>query len=302
MTDVTIRPADPDGDSTAIAELWAACAPFLVRTPESIRFGMRGARPDEHARHLVAERDGRVVGTATAKFDVEEDADGAGRLTIMVFPEHRRQGVGSALCTAADAHLAAIGARHVTARAVEDYAVSFAKRRGFAVTRSERVSRLRIDAVPEPVPVPDGMRFVSLAGLGDLRLAHDLEVATVSDIPNDLTIRALPFEEWRARYVDDPSLDHDLTRYVLDGDTAVAVSMIDRVGARIWSQFTGVRRDRRGRGLAKAVKVASLRAAAERGVTEAYTNNDATNAGMLAVNTWLGYRLHVEQFALVRRG
>lgn len=53
--------------------------------------------------------------------------------------------------------------------------------------------------------------------------------------------------------------------------------------------MTGVRRDRRGRGLAYAVKLDSLRQARELGLDTMLTANDLENAPMLAVNRKLGF-------------
>ena len=53
--------------------------------------------------------------------------------------------------------------------------------------------------------------------------------------------------------------------------------------------FTGTSRQHRGRGLARAVKLASTRWAAENGITQIVTTNDETNGSMLAVNRRLGY-------------
>jgi GNAT superfamily N-acetyltransferase len=64
--------------------------------------------------------------------------------------------------------------------------------------------------------------------------------------------------------------------------------------------MTGVRRAYRGRGLARLVKVASLRRARERGLTEAYTGNDESNVPMLRVNASLGYQPYATQWRLVR--
>ena len=55
------------------------------------------------------------------------------------------------------------------------------------------------------------------------------------------------------------------------------------------SWMTGTRRAYRGRGLALAVKLASIEWAAANGITRMLTFNDATNAPMLAVNRRLGY-------------
>jgi L-amino acid N-acyltransferase YncA len=53
--------------------------------------------------------------------------------------------------------------------------------------------------------------------------------------------------------------------------------------------MTGVRRDRRGRGLAHAVKVAALRRARAAGLRTMLTSNDLENEPMLAVNRKLGF-------------
>jgi RimJ/RimL family protein N-acetyltransferase len=54
--------------------------------------------------------------------------------------------------------------------------------------------------------------------------------------------------------------------------------------------FTGTLREYRGRGLALAVKLATTRWAAEHGITQISTDNDETNAPMLAINRRLGYK------------
>jgi RimJ/RimL family protein N-acetyltransferase len=54
--------------------------------------------------------------------------------------------------------------------------------------------------------------------------------------------------------------------------------------------FTGTMRAHRGRGLASAVKLASIEWAARNGIVQLATRNDETNAPMLAINRRLGYR------------
>ena len=61
------------------------------------------------------------------------------------------------------------------------------------------------------------------------------------------------------------------------------------------------RREFRGRGLARLLKSHSLHRAAEAGVTLAITDNDETNAPMLAVNTALGYRPFARRVEWERR-
>jgi GNAT superfamily N-acetyltransferase len=84
--------------------------------------------------------------------------------------------------------------------------------------------------------------------------------------------------------------DCSLVAYV-DGELAgLTMLRVDRPSGRAHNNITGVRRAHRGRGLARLLKSHSLHRAAGLGVAVAATENDETNAPMLAVNTGLGYR------------
>ncbi len=64
--------------------------------------------------------------------------------------------------------------------------------------------------------------------------------------------------------------------------------------------MTGTVRHRRGRGLAKLAKTASLHRARAAGYTEALTGNDTDNGPMLAINKWLGYEICATEVRHVR--
>jgi GNAT superfamily N-acetyltransferase len=57
-----------------------------------------------------------------------------------------------------------------------------------------------------------------------------------------------------------------------------------------WTSFTCTARRARGRGIARALKYASVRQAIELGATEVETQNDAENAPILHLNQEMGYR------------
>ncbi len=70
----------------------------------------------------------------------------------------------------------------------------------------------------------------------------------------------------------------------------------DVPGRRAENDITGTLREYRGGGLATLAKLEQLRWAARQGIENVVTENDETNAPMLALNTRLGYR----PFAAVR--
>ena len=57
--------------------------------------------------------------------------------------------------------------------------------------------------------------------------------------------------------------------------------------------MTGVARRARGRGVARALKLAQIRAAREAGLERIRTQNDVANVAMRRVNERLGYRLQL---------
>jgi GNAT superfamily N-acetyltransferase len=86
--------------------------------------------------------------------------------------------------------------------------------------------------------------------------------------------------------------DNDASLVALvDGQLAgLTMIRIDRPSGRAQNNLCGVRRLYRGRGLAALLESHSLRRAAELGATIALTDNDETNAPMLAMNERIGYR------------
>jgi GNAT superfamily N-acetyltransferase len=134
------------------------------------------------------------------------------------------------------------------------------------------------------------MELLPFAALDDPEPVHRLDLELSRDIPNE-EYDAIELEEWTAQFWKSPFIDDDASLVVLvDGELAgLTMIRVDRPSGRAQNNLCGVRRSHRGRGLALLLKSHSLRRAAELGATIALTDNDETNAPMLAVNRRLGY-------------
>ncbi len=75
---------------------------------------------------------------------------------------------------------------------------------------------------------------------------------------------------------------------------------MNRELAAATNEMTGTLADYRGRGLARLAKIATIRWAAEHGIREIATENDAENAAMWGLNQSLGYRLRYRRSILAR--
>ena len=121
-----VRPAGRDEFEVVLA-LWrrADAHPSVSDDPASIR---RLLEHDPGAL-LVATVDGAVVGTLIAAWDGWR----GNFYRLAVLPEHRRQGIASALVEAGESRLRALGAARVTAIVVtaDDPAIAFWRAAGY---------------------------------------------------------------------------------------------------------------------------------------------------------------------------
>jgi mycothiol synthase len=234
---------------------------------------------------LLAELDGRVVGSgATNRSDT-----GGAAVFPRVLPGFRRRGAGTALLRALAAYAESIGHSDAGSLVDDEGSLAFAERFGFRETgrQVEQVRRIR-DREPRPV-VPDGVTLVSVAERPELRLRtyHELALQAFEDMPTPRRV-SITAEQWEQDWITWP----EGSFVALAGDEIVGCAGLirdDDRPDRAENSLTAVRRDWRGRGLARALKERTIVWAAENGLREIYTWTQTGNENMRAVNERLGY-------------
>ena len=257
--------------------------------------------PGEVWRFLAEREDGTAVGTATTgRIWVHEASYERFWLGLWVIPEARRQGVGSALYGAASDAARAAGKTGFSTELSEAHVTGhrFLANRGFVETDRAKMVRLELAGLAAPpVRAPDGIRIVSLAERPDLVSGvHEVAIEAFPDIPSeDEPIDVGTLEAFIARDVDRVGMPKEAFFVALDEATGGAVgyaSLIFSAGSTIeaYHDMTAVRRAYRGRGIAGALKRATIAWAIANGLEALDTGNDEHNAPMRAVNLALGYR------------
>ncbi|MGK5518822.1 GNAT family N-acetyltransferase [Micromonospora sp. URMC 107] len=288
----SLRAAGPC-DLAPVADLLRAARPHLVVTPELLAWQATG-KPAERFGMLVAEAGDGIAGVARTGLLHESAEPGLGFVNLVVRPDRRGRGVGSALLAAAEERLAGLGVRRAYARVDDEpAALAFAERRGYRSGRRSVIlgldlARAVLPAAPAP---PAGVRLGTAAELADPRPLYEADLAAAADEPGDVGVDEISFSDWRTAYWHRPDLDRALSTVATADGVVVAFSLALTDGRdRYLSGMTGTRSGWRGRGLARLVKHASLRAAGSAGFRWASTINDAGNDAMRTVNAWFGYR------------
>ena len=232
---------------------------------------------------LLAVAGDTVVGSGIA--DRAESAD-AGFALPRVLPEHRRQGVGSALVRALADHCAGLGVGKVVSR-VDEPLLPFASRFGFAEVDREVEQVRAVGDEPAPPPLPDDVEVVPLGDRPELWEAcfetFGRPVLADFAVHTPLKISA---EQWNTSWRGDP-----MFLAVHDGEVigCAGLNLDTDQPQRAENALTAVRRDWRGRGVASHLKRRTLHWAAAHGVGEVYTWTQLGNASMRRLNEHLGY-------------
>jgi GNAT superfamily N-acetyltransferase len=254
---------------------------------------MANARPEDRRRSWRAEREGELVGWAFGGLEPFSSQRTAGFAGVVVHPGCRREGIGSALWDVVSSHLDRIGVRRVVAYGEADFdSAGFARARGFTLastSASSAVDPRTIASPPAPPPGIDIHPASDFAADPEPVFAADSEASR--DEPGPVDFSGMTYETWRRHIWDHPDVDHELSVVARCGEVVVGSTFLfaDRATGRAANGGTGVIRACRGRGLGLLMKQHSLGRAAAAGIRRVITQNDETNAPMLAINARLGY-------------
>ena len=300
---------DDDLDAmVGFANRWAT--PSQWQAPAAVR-AMREASPEPLRLAIVVEGPSGIAATGvTSDGGLFRSGDGAWRINLRVAPEWQRRGIGGAMLEPLEARVREnSGPRLIAAvRGTEPEGARFAQRHGY------RAFHERIDAYidvpsfdPTPFEDPDATARrlgIRLATWGELLAEHASDVEAFQrallpaiwqmarDVPAPTPMPAEPppFEQAKRMFFEGPGIDPGTTIIALRAGAPIAVSvtMVKENGAA-YTNFTGVVREERGKGIALALKLRALRALKTRGVKLFGTTNDEQNAAMRGINRKMGY-------------
>lgn len=298
-------PRDCDG----IARVRSACFPAWPVSGDEVA-GTEARRPRDrlHVAWVVVQQDGIAAYGYVEEPNVAA-SPGRIRIRVLVEPSRRGRGIGGALYDALLQRALEAGATELVTEAADDDAAArrFLARRGFAEYHRRIESRLALaDVAPARVArgiealtdafFPAGVRIATyrqllLAVPGAARRLYELDALLWADVPFGLTGAVPSFEQYQALELADPDFLPQATFIALDGHRWIGLGALMNGRGFLLNSMTGVARAWRGRGLARWLKLHTIRWALERSAPELRTFNDATNDAILGLNRSLGFRV-----------
>ncbi|MET9482003.1 GNAT family N-acetyltransferase [Streptomyces sp. NPDC006638] len=309
-----LRAADVDGAVELLIRTSAADIRHLLRTDLSVTL------QDAFGGALVAEGDGRLVGAA--KVSDDPVFPGTATALVAVDPAERGRGIGTALADRLIGAWDRAGGGTVSSMLRDDLPRGrvFAERYGFGVVHHS--VGFRFDLAGHEVELEQRARSALERAGVRVRLATPLaEERTIAEclercgqgLPLPVDARPDP-GVWLTRLPSDSVFLLAEPPPPEEGPAAGAAAvtgavrpvgmtiLLPRTDANSWHvAFTGTDPDHRGRGVATAVKAASLLYACRAGVESVTTHNDESNEHIIRVNASLGMVPDVGYWTLTRR-
>jgi GNAT superfamily N-acetyltransferase len=304
-----LRPMEIPRDCDGVARVRSACFPEWPVTGEQVAATEARRLPGKLHEVWVAHAQGSIAGYGYIEEPTVAARPGRIRIRLMVDPAHRGTGLGGAMCDALEARARVAGATELVTEAAENEAGARAllARHGFAEYHRRIESRLALADV-DPAKMargiealtdaffPDGVRIATyrqmlLAAPDAARRLYDLDARLWADVPFGLTGAVPTFDEYQALELADPDFLPQATFVALDGDRWIGLGALMNGPGFLLNSMTGVAREWRGRGLARWLKLHTIRWALERGAPELRTFNDAVNDAILGLNRSMGFRV-----------
>lgn len=298
-----LRPMSGD-DYEALARFYVAAG--QPTTAEGIRYNDEARPPHSLYGRCLAEIDGSIVGTGRFRQDAGVYHPKKFMVKVLVWPDFRNQGIGSALYDALWRLLQihnpiALG---TSVRETDLAGLRFAQRRGFVERMRMWESRLdlqgaqtdRFSAALDRVAAAGYLIFPFAERGNDpdfRRQVFALVNEGRQDVPSPDPKVDLPWEVWE-RSRRGPKFWPEGCFVAGQGAELVGVSELwrsDQPGL-VQTGLTAVSRAHRARGIATALKVHAVRAAERAGYRWITTWNETNNHEMLAVNAKLGFVRH----------
>lgn len=303
-------------DAEFVADLETAVRPDEPRDPVTLKEYWRNAEENAKVERFIGEIGGDRVAYAHQRHQLWSTPKRYGNVSGDLLPSHRTPARIDALFAAMEERSRGDGTETFTTWCWEDDAmrVGAVTRRGYREERRQRfweldlvASRAKLEAMAaesrarmrkEKIQVLTVDRDTDAEKWKKLwRMSEE----AIADIPTTVPYTGTTFDDFM-KWMRSPGLREDRIWTARDGDTILGVSILSYPPKRgvVSTDWTGVARAGRGRGVARALKYETVMQAIALGVDRVRTDNDFKNAPILHINETMGYKRRADGVQFMR--
>ena len=293
-------------DAEFAADMETAIRPDDPRDPITLKDYWRNPEENAKIERFIAEIGSAAVGYGFQRHQLWETPKRYGNVSGDLMPSHRTPARIDAFFAAMEERSRADGTKIFTTWCWEDDAVrvDVVKARGFVEERRQRfweldlvANRAKLEATAEKSRAKmrdEKIRILTIDRDTDpekWKKLWRMSEEAVRDIPTTEPFTDQSFEDFM-KWMRGPGLREDRIWIAREGDAILGVSILSYPPKRgvVSTDWTGVARAGRGRGIARAVKYETVMQAIALGVDRIRTDNDFKNAPILHINETMGYK------------
>ena len=315
IADLTLREAKL-GDAEFVADLETAVRPDDPRDPVTLKDYWRNPEENAKIERFIGEIGGNPVAYAFQRHETWQTPKRYGNVSGDLMPSHRNAARMDALFAAMEERSRADGTRTFTTWCWEDdeLRVGVVQGRGYVEERRQRFWELDLVAnrVKLQAAAAETREKMRQAKIRMLTIDRDtdpdkwkklwqMSEEAVHDIPTTVPYTGTSFDDFM-KWMKGPGLHEDRIWIARDGDTILGVSQLSYPPKRgvVSTDWTGVARAGRGRGVARALKYETVMQAIALGIDRVRTDNDFKNTPILHINETMGYKRRADGVQFMR--
>jgi GNAT superfamily N-acetyltransferase len=293
-------------DAEFVADLDTAIRPDDPRDPVTLKDYWRNPEENAKIERFIGEIGRERVAFAFQRHDLWKTPKRFGSVSGDVMPSYRTPARIDALFAAMEERSRADGTKTFTTWCWEDdkLRVGVVQARGYVEERRQRFweldlvanrAKLEATATQSRAKMRDEkIRVLTVDEDTDpekWKKLWRMSEEAIRDIPTTAPITETTFDDFM-KWMKGPGLHQNRIWIARDGDAILGVSILSYPPKRgvVSTDWTGVARAGRGRGIARALKYETVMQAIALGVDKVRTDNDFKNTPILHINETMGYK------------
>ncbi len=292
-----------ESDYPEIVRLENKVFPEAETSEESLRFRDKNRSEKCEHQRFVAELDGEIIGHGLYSQWERSYQEGKFYIYEVIHQDHQGKGFGKRFYHYLLKELQGYDPRKLECKTKEgkERAIKFIEDRDF----EETIKRWPLELNVEDFDFEEYNKLkekleeeeIELTSLGEIgidekicRKVYELYEEVWEDVPMPDEHTGMEFNRWM-EFFDSPDFFPEGYILAVKDDEFIGLSTNWRKEKQdtVYTGLTGVKREYRGIGLAKAMKVKGIEVASEKGISKVTTENESENEAMLHINQKLGF-------------